>query len=318
MRVLLAHDRPELYRDRLEARFPDIAFAAAGTPEALARALADQPPEVVFSVKCPGLPGPDQRTIVACPAVRWIQVGGAGVEHLLPWDPRRIAVSNAAGVLSHVMAEYVLGAILMTNFGFPGYRRDQERRLWRPRLWREAAGKTLLVVGLGRIGRQSARLAKAIGLRVMGLRRSQAPEPAVDRLLPPSALHEGLAEADFVVLHLPLTEETRGLIDAAALARMKPGALLINCARGPVVDQVALLAALDRGQLACAVLDVFDEEPLPADSPFWARDDVIVTPHVSDSVADWQSRFAELFADNLERWLAGAPLRNPVDPERGY
>lgn len=316
--ILLAHDATESYRARLEARFPDLTFVAAASPDELERRLAEAAPEVAFSIRSAGLPGPVQRRLVDCPSLRWIQVGGAGVEHLLPWNPERLQVTNAAGLLSHVMAEYVIGAILMSNFGFPAYGRDQAVRAWKPRPWTEAAGKTLLVVGLGRIGRQTARLAKAVGLRVVGVRRSPAPDAAIDALLPPERLHDGLAQADFVVLHAPLTAETRGLIDAEALARMKPDALLINCARGPVVDQAALIEALERREIGGAVLDVFDEEPLPPDSPLWAREDVIVTPHVADSVADWQRRFADFFGDNLERWLAGRALENLVDPARGY
>lgn len=316
--ILLIDDRPADYQASLEARFPDQRFETCQTPEAVPQRLAEIAPEIVFSVKCPGLPGPAHRPVLDCPTLRWVQVGGAGVDHLPAWDPARVRVTNAAGVLSPFMAEYVIGAILMTNFGFPTYWHQQRESRWQQQDWTAAAGKTLLIVGLGRIGEQTARLAKAVGLRVLAVRRkAEAPE-AVDELLPPERLHEGLVAADFVVLHVPLTETTRYLIDAEALACMKPSALLINCARGPVVDEAALLATLDEGRLAGAVLDVFAEEPLPPDSPLWSQERVIITPHVSDSVADWRRRFADFFAENLERWTAGQPLLNELDPIRGY
>lgn len=317
-RLLVIDNRCDLYLEALEARFPDLNVEACTNADDVARHLAVLEPEVVFSIKGPSFPGPAHRPVLDCPSVRWVQVGGAGVDHLLPREPSKITVTNAAGVLSPFMAEYVIGAILMCNFGFPAYWRQQQESCWHQRHWTAAAGKTLLVVGLGRIGQQTARLAKAIGLRVLAVRQQPEAPESVDAVFPPDRLHEALQESDFVVLHVPLTEATRHLIDAAALARMKPSALLINCARGPVVDEIALLAALDEGRLGGAVLDVFAEEPLPAGSPLWSNERVIVTPHVSDSVADWRQRFADFFADNLDRWLAGRPLHNQVDPSRGY
>ena len=191
-------------------------------------------------------------------------------------------------------------------------------RTWRQHPWSGAEGKTLLVVGLGRIGQATARLAKAVGLRVLGVRRSEQAFEGIDGLYPPERLHEALGAADFVVLHVPHTQATHHLIDADALACLKPGAVLINCARGAVVDEAALIEALGRERLAGAVLDVFESEPLPPESPLWTLDRVVVTPHVSDSVEDWQRRFAAFFRDNLERWRAGEALENVVDPARGY
>ncbi len=317
-RILVVHDRAELYLDLLHSRFPDSAIGHCGAAETLAEHLARHRPEVVLSYRSAGIPGPVHRRILECPSVVWIQAAGAGIEHLLPWDPARVTVTNAAGVLSRFMAEYVLGAVLMTNFGFPRYLRQQARGDWRGHPWSGVEGKTLLVVGLGRIGRATAKLASAAGLRVTGVRRSGEPVEGVAALFPPDRLHEALAEADFVVLHVPHTADTRRLIDAAALARMKPSAILINCARGAVVDEAALIETLRSESIAGAVLDVFETEPLPAESPLWQMDNVVITPHVSDSVADWQRRLAAFFCDNLDRWRAGQPLENVIDPARGY
>ncbi len=313
--VLIVDDQPDEALAVVTARFPKLTVEAARSEAAVVETLARFAPTVVFSVKSPELPGKAHHPIFAVPGLRWVQVGGAGFDHLPRWDPDKIAVTNAAGVLSPFMAEYVVGAILMSNFGFPAYLRHQRAAQWRQLAWTAAAGKTLLIVGLGRIGQETAKLAKAVGLRVLAIRRRQEAPDQVDAVLPPERLHEALAEADFVVLHVPLTEATRHLIDAAALAHLKPSAVLINCARGPVVDEAALLEALDSERLAGAVLDVFAEEPLPPESPLWAQERVIVTPHVSDSVADWRQRFAVFFADNLERWLAGEPLVNLAEPD---
>ncbi len=317
-RILVVHDRAELYLDLLHSRFPEAAIGHCRAADSLAADLARHRPEVVLSYRSAGIPGPVHRLILECPSVAWIQAAGAGIEHLLPWDPARVTVTNAAGVLSRFMAEYVVGAVLMTNFGFPRYLKQQARADWRGHPWSGVEGKTLLIVGLGRIGQATAKLAAAAGLRVTGVRRSDEPVEGVAALFPPDRLHDELAEADFVVLHVPHTAETRQLIDAAALARMKPSAILINCARGAVVDEAALIDALRAGTIAGAVLDVFEIEPLPPENPLWTLDNVVITPHVSDSVADWQNRLAAFFCDNLDRWRAGRPLENVVDPARGY
>ena len=149
-------------------------------------------------------------------------------------------------------------------------------------------------------------------MRVIGVRRSRSPHPAVDETLGPDLLHQALGRADVVSMHVPASAATRHLVDAAALAAMKPGALLVNAARGAVVDEPALVEALRRGHLAGAYLDVFETEPLPPQSPLWAMDNVLLTPHAADAVVDWPRRFAAHFADNLERWLAGEPLVNVV------
>jgi D-2-hydroxyacid dehydrogenase (NADP+) len=178
--------------------------------------------------------------------------------------------------------------------------------------FRTRSEQTLLVVGLGQIGSHVAANAKALGMRVLAIRRTQTPHPAVDGLYPPEALHEVLGQVDIVSLHLRLSEETRHLIDAPALAAMKPGALLVNTARGPIVDEAALIEALESGHLGGAYLDVFETEPLPPESPLWRLDNVIVTPHAAENIDDWPRRFAAFFADNLDRWRAGEPLKNLV------
>jgi phosphoglycerate dehydrogenase-like enzyme len=311
--VLVLHDRPDDFRDLLRARFPDLAIAYATTPEEVAPALEEARPEVVFSIKQPDFPGSTHRPAVDFASVRWFQVGGSGFEHIVPWDGGRLTVTNCAGVLSRFLAETVTGAMLMLNGGFPRYLRQQAEALWAPHPFRPISDQTLLVVGLGEIGGQVAANAKALGMRVLGIRRRQEPHPAVDELLPPDALFDALARADVVSLHLRLGEETRGLFGRRAFAAMRPGALFINTARGPIVEEAALVEALRSGHLGGAYLDVFETEPLPPESPLWGFETAVLTPHASDNVTDWPRIFAAFFADNLDRWRAGEPLRNRVE-----
>jgi len=177
------------------------------------------------------------------------------------------------------------------------------------------------IVGMGHIGEEVARLARAFGCRIVATRRSvTAPtsDQHADELLPPSGLPRLLETSDYVVLAVPLTPETRGMIGAAELGMMPPHAVLVNIARGGVVDEAALVDALREHRIAGAALDVFEREPLPAESPLWDLDNVIVSPHISGGTEIYNQRAVDIFADNLRRFLAGEPLHNVVDPARGY
>ena len=178
-------------------------------------------------------------------------------------------------------------------------------------------GKTAGVLGLGTIGHAIAQRLASLGLRVIGTRRQPAPLPDVAEVLPPEETRV-LREADFLVIVLPLTPETRGLLDAEAIAGMKRGAHLVNVARGGIVDEAALAAALHDGHLGGAALDVFDEEPLPPESPLWQAPNLIITPHLAGVSRDYMQRLGELFFDNILRLERDAPLRNEIDRTRGY
>ena len=318
LRVLLLHDHPERYRDALTARFPGVAFDACTRGDDVEAALARVRPHAVFSCKCPGLPGPVHRAALEWLDVEWIQVAGTGFDHLQPVTRDDVVITNCAGVLSPFMAETVLGAMLMLNTGFHTYLAQQRERVWRMQPWTALAGKTLLVIGLGSIGRRVARHARGLGMRVLGLRTRPGKVDEVHETLPPGALLDALPRADVIAVHVPLVASTRNLLDAQAFSRMKRGAIVVNTARGGVMDEDALLAALRDGTVAAAHLDVFATEPLPADSALWDAPNLVITPHMADSVSDFEARFAAFFADNLERWLAGRALHNVVDPERGY
>jgi phosphoglycerate dehydrogenase-like enzyme len=177
--------------------------------------------------------------------------------------------------------------------------------------------KTLAIIGLGQVGRMVAQLARPFGMRVIGVRRSDA-QTDVDQLFPPEALEAVLRQSDYVVLSLPYSSETAGLIDGEKLALLKPGAVLINIARGTIVDEAALIDALAARRLGGAALDVVSREPLLADSPLWDMPNVLITPHSMSTASTENDWLTDLFCDNLRRYLNGEPLRNQVDKIRGY
>jgi glyoxylate/hydroxypyruvate reductase A len=249
--------------------------------------------------------------------LRWAQSMGAGVERLMvPELPRHVTVTRVAGIFGPWMAEYVLGWCLWHTQRTERFRAQQRERRWRQVDPLRLHGTTLCVVGLGDIGRTIARAARGFGMRVVGVSRSGKMVAEAERVHKVRDIRKAVAAADFVALTVPLTDATRGLIGAAELAAMRPTAWLINVARGPVVDEAALLDALRSNGLGGVVLDVFDEEPLPQGHPLWEFSNVVVTPHISGpSTPD---EIAPIFNDNLRRYLAGRTLRYVADRERGY
>jgi phosphoglycerate dehydrogenase-like enzyme len=249
--------------------------------------------------------------------LRWAQTMGAGVERfMVPELPKRVVVTRVAGIFGPWMAEYVLGWCLWSTQRTELFRAQQRERRWTQVDPLRLRGATLCVVGLGDIGRSIARAALGFGMRVVGVSQSGKKLAEAERVYRTRDIRKALAPSDFVVLTVPLTEATRGLIGAPELAAMKPSAWLINIARGPIVDEAALLDALRGNRLGGAVLDVFDEEPLPAGHPLWEFDNVVVTPHISGPSTPGQ--IAPIFNDNLRRYVAGRPLRFVVKRKRGY
>jgi phosphoglycerate dehydrogenase-like enzyme len=317
VKVLIHDPKPDRIRRVVEAHHEGLEYVACDSYAGLAETVCCTAPDVAFSNKFAGVPYP-REPLVGTASVRWVHVAGTGIDHLRPWDPNRITVTNCAGFQSETMAQYAMGAVFALNFRFPEYLRDQAARRWAPKPVTCAAGHTLLVVGMGPIGRRVAERAAAAGYRIIGYRRSGEPLTGVAEMFGPGRLHEALAQADAVVVVVPLTDDTRGLIGRDALAALKPGAILVNMARGGIVDEDALADALRSGRLRGAVLDVFAREPLPPESPLWGLDNVILTPHVSSVFEGWELEAARRFSDNLARWRAGEPLHNVVDPVAGY
>ncbi|HEY7591029.1 MAG TPA: D-2-hydroxyacid dehydrogenase [Candidatus Limnocylindrales bacterium] len=273
------------------------------------------------------------RLLARAPRLSWVHSATAGVERALTpaGRARGVVITNARGVFSRPIAEYVLMMILAVSRNLPQLMELQRERTWQPLEGSELRDVTVGIVGLGSIGREVASLASAFGCRIVATRRrTEAGASAsrgedegggnvrIDRLLAPDGLPELLRESDFVVLAAPLTPDTEGMIDERALAAMKAGSWLINVARGRLIDERALLRALETGPMGGAILDTFTEEPLPQDSPFYRLSNVIVTPHTSWSSGRVLDRSVDLFCDNLRRFAAGKPLLNVVDPNAGY
>lgn len=312
--VLVIHDNKDQVRPVFEERAGDVAVHYVSDLDQLGPVLEKTKPEAVFSISQSTFKGSAHRPAIDYPSVRWFHVAGSGYEYIVPWDHQRVTVTNGLGILAPFLAETVLTCMLMLNGNFLSYAQQQRDHAWQQIAFTPLQGQTLLIVGLGKIGSLVAANAKALGMRVVATRRNPAPDPAVDEVHGDDALGDLIGQADFVSLHIRMSEQNRGLINAAMLATMKPGSFLINTSRGPVVDEAALVGALQQGHLGGAYLDVFEQEPLSVDSPLWDMPNVIITPHAADNVHDWVERFAHFFMNNLERWNGGGDLLNVVKP----
>lgn len=251
----------------------------------------------------------------------WVHIASAGVDPVIFPGLRDsdVVLTNSRGVFDTPIAEYVLGLVLAFAKDFARSLRLQGQARWLHRESERIEGRHAMVMGTGPIGRAIARMLRAAGMRVSGIGRSaRADDPDFGVVHPSSELLGRLPEADFVVAVAPLTEQTRGVFDARAFAAMKTGARFINVGRGELAVTGDLIAALRANEIAGAALDVFDTEPLPAESPLWHMENVLVSPHMSGDVVGWRSILVERFAENFERWRAGEPLRNVVDKNLGY
>ncbi|MEZ5863470.1 MAG: D-2-hydroxyacid dehydrogenase [Geminicoccaceae bacterium] len=309
--VLVLHEGADQYLDELHSRFPAIDFRVLRRPAELA-AAKDFSAAIAYSCVTDGFPRTEHARLRNRPGLDWVHVGGSGFDHLVADGPPGFLLTNGAGVLAPELAQTLLGALIALNRGFVGALHDQVAGRWQPRSFAALGGQCLVIVGTGAIGTAFATLAKSLGLRVVGVARAAGSKPPFDRVAPLAELEAVAAEADYLSLNVRLTDATRHLIDAAVLDAMRPSAFLLNAARGAVVDEAALLRALVGRRIAGAYLDVFETEPLPAASPLRQLDNVLITPHCSDRVADWELRHARFFMANLERRLAGQELLNRV------
>jgi glyoxylate/hydroxypyruvate reductase len=257
------------------------------------------------------------------PRLRWVQATSAGIGQFLQrtgLDSSTLTFTTAAGVHAVPLAEFALTGLLYFMRGVPHLRAMQAARHWERYAATSARGRRALVVGLGSIGRETCALLAGAGLEVWGVGRPGRTYdvPSASRVIDTDALDDALPHADAVVLACPLTKETSGLLSRARLALLPPGAVLVNVSRGQVVDEPALIDALEDGRLGGAALDVFAVEPLPVESPLWAREDVLVSPHSASTLASENAAIVDLFCDNLRRFLDGRPLRNLYRPDDGY
>jgi D-2-hydroxyacid dehydrogenase (NADP+) len=298
-----------------------LTFAAADG-DAFARALPGADVVVAQDV-------PDDQ-LARAGRLRWLSSVAAGLDGIVTPAllARGVAITSASGVHGPNIAEHLMAMILMFTRGLPALFRAQLARRWernitsRSGAFDELTGKTLLIIGLGRIGEALAARARPFGVRLLAVKHDRSARHdagvGVDELLPLDALDAALGRADHVCVTVPLPPATHHLIDARRLGLMRAGAYIYNVSRGAVIDEAALVDALRAGRLAGAGLDVYEEEPLPATSPLWDLDNVILTPHVAGLTPLYYERTAALFADNLDRFLSGQPLENRFDPARGY
>jgi D-2-hydroxyacid dehydrogenase (NADP+) len=293
-------------------------------PPTLVDALSDVTPEVVVDdsvetvAECDALVTLHHREAFLEAGLEWIHLPSAGVDHFPVERYRRagVVVTNSSGVHSECMAENALGLMLTHAHRLREFYEGQDEREWRRDVaWREKFtlhGEPATVVGLGAIGGTVADYAARVGMRVTGVKRTPDTRPALERVVAPEDLHAAVEDARFVVLCVPLTEDTRRLFSTPEFERMREDAFLINVSRGDVVDEMALVDAIERGEIRGAALDVFETEPLPEESPLWGMEEVYVMPHVSGAFRDYYAKVADLVRENLSRIEDDRSLVNQV------
>jgi D-2-hydroxyacid dehydrogenase (NADP+) len=273
--------------------------------------------EVIYGIILP------QNLVARAPKLKWFQTMSAGVDRFSKMDiwESPVTITNVSGIHTTPIGEFAIEFMLMFAKGAPQCFRMQQKHEWKRFMPAVLRDKTVGIVGLGNIGREIARLSKAFGMKTIATRRSAIKQQRaryVDVLLPAAQLHQLLSESDYVIVATPLTPETRGLIGEKELRAMKPGAYIINIARGGIIDEEALIRALDEKRIAGAGLDVVTSEPLPPDSPLWDYENVILTPHVSGGMEDYIGQATGIFCENLKRYLNGEKLLNVIDKKKGY
>jgi D-2-hydroxyacid dehydrogenase (NADP+) len=267
------------------------------------------------------LPGP----LEEAKRLKWIQLTSAGAEHMFKSGIAQsdVLVTTASGIHAYAMSEFALCAMVMLARRIPQILEEIGDRKWRPQRARayygeELCGKTVGVLGLGAIGKQVAVVSRCLGMRVLGLRRSGGASDVADAVYGRDQLLELLPQCDFVVVAVPLTGDTKNMIGERELRAMKQSAFLVNMARGNIVDETALVHALREGWIAGAAIDVFAQEPLPAESEMWDVPNLIVTPHVAGNFAAYLDRVMGILRENLRRYVAGEAMINVLDKQRGY
>ncbi|MCK1712656.1 D-2-hydroxyacid dehydrogenase [Bradyrhizobium sp. 143] len=311
--IVLNHPAADIYARLIGERFPQIRSIVAPDSGRLRQHIGEA--DALLASRFP------VEIFEQAKRLRWFQCTGASVDSIFPIRDRvaHITVTNARGIHGDIIADFVMAGMTMLHWDFRRFLCEQAERQWCPRYVAPLAEKTLGIVGLGSIGASIARRAKSAGMTVIGWKKNVSVSvEAVDRLFPSEALHDLLPLCDFVVLAVPATPDTVGLLGAAEIGLMRSHAFLINIARGNVIVEAELIKALQTSAIAGAMLDVFEREPLPQDSPLLGMTNVIATPHVAGSPTNYAERVFSIFADNIERFLKGLPLKNVADLRRGY
>jgi len=312
MKVFVYAPHAKEYCRRIRERIPELEVVSEKPGEDQSRDIADA--EIMIAWQFP------LEILGKASRLRWIQLTSAGVDQLLEARDRLkdVIVTNTRGIHIDAMADYALGAMVMLQRNFARFFLHQQHRKWSRRITEPLAGKTLGIVGVGAVGREIARRAQIFGMSVIGVKRNPAPTEMVSRLFGPDRLDEMLSLSDFVVLSVPATPETYRMIGESELRTMKETCYLINISRGSVVDESALIQALQQKWIAGAVLDVFEKEPLPRESPLWALENVIITPHIAGDFEGYVERVIRIFSENFAQWKSDNPLINEVDLAKGY
>ena len=317
--VVVLGDPAEPTLRKLDEAGPGVALKIAKKADELGAALEHA--RVLYSWT--GSRTEIKHVLERSPRLEWIHSRSAGLDSFL--FPELIAsdipLTNGSGVFSQSLGEFVITGALYFAKDIPRMVRSKAERRWDVFELFELSQQTMGIVGHGDIGRAAARRAKALGMRVLALRRSTAPRPGdedVDRVFATSELHEMLPLCDYVVASAPLTPETKHLIGTAEFNLMKRSAVVMNVGRGPVIDETALTEALRTGRIHGAALDVFEVEPLPPDSPLWAMENVLISAHTADHTKTWLNDAVMFFLEQLGRWRKGEPLMNVVDKRAGY
>jgi D-3-phosphoglycerate dehydrogenase len=313
MRIVLCYPVEKCHVERIAAAAPEAEVVDASQERIAAELFA-------ADIYCGHAKVPvDWEGVVQAGRLRWIQSSAAGMDHCLvpAVIQSEIVVTSASGVLSDQVAEHTVALLTAWHRSLPTFFRAQENKEFIRRPTRDLTGSTVGIVGFGGVGRRVAEVLAPLRTRILATDLFPVEKPAhVEALWPADRLDQLLAQVDVLILALPLNGDTRGMFDASALGKMKPGALLANVARGPLVVHDDLIAALKSNHLAGAVLDVTDPEPLPPESPLWDMPQVIITPHVGGQAAWRIDRMTELFCRNLRRWQAGRPLVNYLADKR--
>lgn len=312
---------PKWFAERLSATFPQLEVARLGSEEDLSQQIASA--EIAFT------PSLSSEQFHAARSLKWIHSPAAAIHQLLFPElvDSNVILTNAREVHGPVVAEHVLALMFALARRIPESVRFQRDRVWGQEiLWhnhqtpRELAEATLGLIGMGSIGRSVAQRAFALGMKIIAVRKHPEEDRPdfVHEVLPSSRLNDMLARAEYVVLSPPVTPQTRGMIGREQLAQMRPDAYLINVGRGTLVNEPDLIEALREKKIAGAGLDVFENEPLPEDSPFWDLENVLITPHTAGMTEKLWERHYQLFSENLRRFLGGEPLLGLVDKKGGY
>lgn len=301
-------------------QLPDsVNYVVGNTPETLGP-LADHADAILY---CMG-PGISlEKVWNMAPRVQWVHSLSAGLESILfpALAESTVPMTNGRGVFKESLGEFVLAGILHFAKDLRRMVRNQQAARWEQFDVEMVSGKTLGVIGYGEIGRAAAVRAHAMGMKIHVIRRRphlSGEDPIVEKSFTVDQRGEMIAGCDYVLVAAPLTAESRGLVGEAEFARMKPGAVVLNVGRGPVIDEAAMVAALREGRIRGAALDVFDKEPLPADHPLWSMENVLLSPHCADHTATWTDEAMQFWLENLRRFQHGEPLMNLVDKQSGY